>query len=253
MLLSNTARSRSSGFSMIEILVALAVMAILGVLLMVGSQSVRNKSDKAVTLSNWRQISVAIFSYCNDHQQRIPGPLNSLQRAFYNAGQAPGYPPGEIGYFLAPYLAPGLPGQGQKAKTDYTLPPMQSPAVRRQSPLGDKAVQFHMNITIYTHGDERISPFGYRSSGIPPMSLIAVTRTFQEFQANLSEHPMFFMIDRDAIGWDAATLEPLGFTAKPLFGNSRLALYFDGHAADYYPGVKNYPTTGRNGRALSDR
>lgn len=243
------ARRERGGFTLLELMAALVLVLVLGVLLITATRSITQRTDKIATVANWRQIAASIFAYQVDNAGKMPGPLLSLQYATYEV--KPGQAPGALGYFVAPYLQPGLEGNGRAAGRTYTLKAFQSPALRKVSPLKDNAMQFHMNITIYTQGAEKITPFGYRSTGEPVMNWNAIVATFERYQCSMAEIPMFQMYDRDARGWSTATFEPLGVPPEPLFGNSRLALYFDGHVADYYPGVKNYPTTAASGLSLS--
>ncbi len=248
-MIAPISRSERLAFSLLELLVAIAVTTVLAVVLFTSMKAIGNRSDKVRTVGNWRQLSAGIFAYIAEHQDSLPGPLLSLQRATYTV---PTYSPGDLGYYLAPYVEPGLPGNGQQKGATYLIKAMESPAMRKVSPLGAEAVQFHMNINIYTQGTEKIMPFGFRSSTITlPMRWSAVVSTFQNYNTPLSKVPMFVMVDRHAIGWNTATFAPLGVMPEPLFGNSRLALFFDGHVDEFYPGAATYPVTGTTAPSLS--
>ncbi len=242
-LVTQNAMKKAAAFSLSELLVVLALISVLALLVAGGSGYVMRRTDKAVTVANWREISAAIALYSGEHQGMLPGPLASSQRATYYVSQV-SYPvTGALGYYLAPYLAPDLEGQGQLKRTKpYTIRAFQSPAMRKRSPLGDDATQFFININIYTHPGVRFQPFGVMQSGTPvvlPMRVIAAHNRITPY-ARLSEVPMFFMADRYYRHWSEG-LKAAGIPEEPLFGKTRLALFFDGHVGDYFPNAAVYP------------
>ncbi|HUL51348.1 MAG TPA: DUF1559 domain-containing protein [Candidatus Nitrosotalea sp.] len=67
-------RSQSSldGFTLVELLVVISVVAILGALLLPALASAREKSRRAACLSNLRQVGIAIHNYAGDNDGKIP-------------------------------------------------------------------------------------------------------------------------------------------------------------------------------------
>ena len=69
------ARSRNAdrtGFTLVELLVVLAIVLILTSLLMPGLRSARETANKLACASNMRQIGYAITAYATDHNERLP-------------------------------------------------------------------------------------------------------------------------------------------------------------------------------------
>ena len=71
------------GFSMIELLVAVAVAALLMGLLLPALSAAREGARRAVCMSNLRQMSVRIANYADDFDQQAP--------LGYSLGEAPGW------------------------------------------------------------------------------------------------------------------------------------------------------------------
>lgn len=72
-----TSRDRSAGFSLVELLVVIAVIALLTGTLLVAMRSARASAARAGTVGTLRQIAAAHAGYSADHRQRLlPGYLN---------------------------------------------------------------------------------------------------------------------------------------------------------------------------------
>lgn len=60
------------GFSLIELLVVIAVIAIIAALLLPAVSGARSAADRAVCISNLRQVNLAARMYAEDHADAIP-------------------------------------------------------------------------------------------------------------------------------------------------------------------------------------
>jgi prepilin-type N-terminal cleavage/methylation domain-containing protein len=67
---------RVQGFTLVELLVVIAVIAILASLLLPGLSSSREKARRTSCLSQERQFVLAALLYANDNQQKLPVPGN---------------------------------------------------------------------------------------------------------------------------------------------------------------------------------
>ena len=62
----------SRGFTLVELLVVIGIIAILIALLMPGLNAARRQGRAVACLSNLRQMAVAAQAYCNDNGGRFP-------------------------------------------------------------------------------------------------------------------------------------------------------------------------------------
>jgi len=65
-------QSRRLGFTLLELLVVITIIAILAALLLPALSSARRKGQMVQCLNNLRQISQATFLYTDDHEDRLP-------------------------------------------------------------------------------------------------------------------------------------------------------------------------------------
>lgn len=78
--------ARASGFTLVELLVVVGIIAVLIGILMPVLSKARAAANRAVCLSNIRQLSVGIFMYCNDNKGWFPtcaAPADGIAHVHY--------------------------------------------------------------------------------------------------------------------------------------------------------------------------
>ena len=130
-------RGRASGFTLVELLVTIAIIALLAGLLLPALASAKQAGHKASCLSNLRQIGMAIHAYAPDFEGRIPygpkAPPFTSPADFYPSTGTPtpilslrSGTPAALGLLLKSYLGAQAkvlfcPGAGQNVDTAAEL------------------------------------------------------------------------------------------------------------------------------------
>ncbi len=63
---------KTRAFTLIELLIVVAIIGVLAALLLPAMQNMLSKGNDGKTVSNLRQIGAALISYASDHQQLLP-------------------------------------------------------------------------------------------------------------------------------------------------------------------------------------
>jgi prepilin-type N-terminal cleavage/methylation domain-containing protein/prepilin-type processing-associated H-X9-DG protein len=115
-------RYHKRGFTLVELLVVIAVLAVLVALLLPALQRARNQARAVACMSNLRQIGMALVTYASDNRMAIPHRLSE-----FNGSSYPWY------YFLngrsasgTVYLA-GLNNWDHDDRTVFRCPEMEYP------------------------------------------------------------------------------------------------------------------------------
>ena len=74
-----------AAFTLTEILVVITIIAVLATLLFSLTSRMRNKASSAISVSNLRQIGMAITTYASDNNGTLPGPTYAHLRPKYGA------------------------------------------------------------------------------------------------------------------------------------------------------------------------
>jgi prepilin-type N-terminal cleavage/methylation domain-containing protein len=86
-------RSSGRGFTLIELMVVIAIIAVLVALLLPAVSGVKQMGHKAACLSNLRQLGIAMHTYAQDHGGQIPygpkAPPFTSPASFYPSTGAP--------------------------------------------------------------------------------------------------------------------------------------------------------------------
>lgn len=196
------------GFTLIELVVALAIVAILGALALTAMSAARTQGHRAKAVSNMRQIGSAIGLYATDNEARLPGPLWPGQLAEFDPARA-----GRLVRDLAPYL--GLDTPAKPVVIDLFVPP----AYRKITPAASLSTSrtFVMNMAVLS-GNTTINPWGSLAAndGSGPLRMGNIPTTAWGFSDADRRHPRVV-----GSSWAANT------PAEPIH-NKRLAWFFNG-------------------------
>jgi len=209
-------RLKTRAFSLLEMLVVVALLAILIALLSPAISGALRKGRETQRLASIREIGSMIHLYSTDRSGSLPGPLWP--------GQIPVYDPdrdGRLVGVLAQYLGLG-PEQGV-----VPVPLLLPQALDQSRPAGVADVDFRtyvMNMAIRDREDEWFNPWGsLAGAGLPPVNLptlAARTPPVWGFSEADQLHPRVA-----SAPWGANTIP------KPLSRDGRLAWFFDGSVA----------------------
>lgn len=209
---SKVGSKRKRGFTLLEILVVLAVLGALVMLITSLFGRFLLRSDQTVCAANLRQVGAAVFLYVQDHDGDLPGLGGSAQRAHYRNTTLAS--PSAMIDFLQPYL--GIP---EALTRDWLHAEMMScPAgvkqINPQREIGVSHNQYFNHYTTWFAAGDRVRPFGYMGKENPdfPWKLVNIIRPSETIA----------LVDR--------------FSVVPEFhGDSRNVLFIDGHVKSLPP------------------
>jgi prepilin-type N-terminal cleavage/methylation domain-containing protein len=114
--------SHPRGFTLIELVVVIAIVAILAALLLPALASTKEQSQRAACLSNLRQIGIAIRAYADDNSGNIPyGPVSPPFLNPYDFYPSTGAPTSLISLASGAPVGLGLMLQGALASQPKVL------------------------------------------------------------------------------------------------------------------------------------
>jgi prepilin-type N-terminal cleavage/methylation domain-containing protein len=195
-------------FTLVELLVTIAILTILAALSLSAISLTRSTSDRTHAIANMRQIGSAIGLYASDKNGLFPGPLWPGQLAQLDPNRT-----GRLVRELAPYL--GLETPAKPMVIDLFVPP----AYRRMTPTASLPTSrtFVMNMAVAS-GNATINPWGSLAAndGSGPLRLGSVPANAWGFSDADRQHPR-------VAGASWATNTP----TEPIH-KKRLAWFFNG-------------------------
>lgn len=201
-------RDLRNGFTLVELLVAMAVVAILAAMVFGGIGAARTQADRSRAIANMRAIGSGIGLFTADNNGLLPGPLWPGQVAEFDPNRA-----GRLVRELAPYL--GIETPGQPEVIGLFVPP----ALRRiTSPAALSTTRPYVVNMSVQGGNATINPWGSLAAndGSGPARLAAIPEGAWAFSDADRLHPRVA-----GASWAANTAE------KPFHGK-RLAWFFNG-------------------------
>ncbi len=199
------------GFSLLELLVVLAIIGVLTGILVPALSSVRLRGDTVVALSQMRQIEAGIISYTGDHNGSLPGPLYPGQLPMLDPTRS-----GRLVLVLAPYLNIPIP------VSPRLIPLFIPPAYKRNVTAAflTTARTYVMNMAVPMGNNTTVNPWADAATNVgQPMSLSMVPGQIWAFSDADQLHPRVM-----GAFWNVNT------PSKIIHGRRRLAVFFDGSA-----------------------
>lgn len=217
----------SSSFTLVELLVAVAVVAVLGALAFPALQSARNRALEAATASNMRGIGAAILLYVGEHDNRLPGPAAFGVYNLVTVGTSAKGSSCQLGQYLAPYLdKEPLPAQASYAYHAPLLDCPALPAAMRGPSLTTGYAQFLREDYLPANPDNLFgSPGGSTMADaalqpLQPKTLAALTPTARRSS---------ILTTCDQQSWQGSF--SASYTPTGMFHGGRLYLFVDGSVA----------------------
>lgn len=197
------------GFTLVELLVVIGVIALLASLSLTALSQIGAASDRSKAVSNMRQIGAGIALFAADNDGKLPGPLWPGQLAQLDPARS-----GRLVRELAPYL--GIPTPIAPKVEPLFVPPAYRKVV--SSSFLDSARTYVVNMSV-REGDKTIIPWGNLASPpfTQPLKLAAIPPQAWGFSDADRLHPRVA-----GTSWTANT------PPKPIHTPKRLAWFFNG-------------------------
>jgi prepilin-type processing-associated H-X9-DG protein len=207
------------GFTMVELLVILAITAVLAALLLPAMARARRKAEQTSCVSNLKQLGHALQLYIDDNEDSLPGPLWNGVQASADANSSE-----EFLHYAAPYL--GIP-----ALTDEpTIVPVaacpgyiaSAPGVHSIRDMEGR-ISYLLNPNIDPRPGAKLRPFGYPKPLEQPLKRSKVL-TYG------SPAELFAITDADKGNVTDPSVSWWGdLPYSPVHGSTRNQVFFDWH------------------------
>jgi prepilin-type N-terminal cleavage/methylation domain-containing protein/prepilin-type processing-associated H-X9-DG protein len=206
----------ANGFTLLELLVVVAILALLAGIVFASMQSMRQAGAKASTTSGLRSVYTAVILYAQENNNLLPGPVYSGISASYPTKTYPA-----LARRLAPYLTETIHTESGWFQVEE-LEPLNYPALARRYDEVIRGPAYVVNTDIFSDPTYS-SPLGYPpQSGkpaVPPKKLVTIPRP--------SKDVLLFGLDANNLNGTPGWADRVA--RQPLFGNQRPFLYWDGH------------------------
>ena len=200
-------RNEGESFTLIELLIVIAIIGLLAALLLPALASARRSADTTGCASNLRQIGMAVTMYADDNQY-LPGPLYYTQLSVYRQNDL---------YYLCGKIVPYLNYPSRTAQWQYA-PIFTCPGLKRvvswaiPTPANPTPETSYWLIKTATVNGRYLRPFGHYGWADP------------ELYSSLAPAASDCWMTEDTDRVNNSSMD-----APPAHGNVRNRLYFDDH------------------------
>lgn len=221
-------RALRSGFTLIESLVVISIIAVLAVLSFGALGKLRANERSTTCLSNMRQIGLALLAYTAENNTQLPGPLwrGQSPELPVDAEGAPDVTSGNLATFLARYTHDDSRDSGtSQAKTAKIFT---CPAWLANAEVNKETICYYSAGELILPEGEDVFPFGKIRSGENESTLPARL-------ANLpapASLPALWEFDKPIARETMSEYrEDARVPNAPVHKTTRTVLYFDAHVA----------------------
>ena len=206
----------TTGFTLVELLVVIAVIGILAGLLLPALAKVKQKATQSGCLSNLKQIGVALQMYTDDNDNSLPGPVFAGARASYDINSST-----ELIWYLAENLGSPRPSAQTVVADVFVCPGYLRNAPAVTSMMGRKC--YLLNDDVDPSPFVRVPPFGY------PVAPLARPLKMSEFDNYVGPANIFAITDVDKGNINPTVSWWTDLPYEPVHGKVRNQLFFDWH------------------------
>jgi prepilin-type N-terminal cleavage/methylation domain-containing protein/prepilin-type processing-associated H-X9-DG protein len=204
------------GFTLVELLVVVAVIGILAGILLPSLARAKQKAVQTGCLSNLKQIGLAVQMYTDDNEDTLPGPVFSGARASYDINSST-----ELIWFIAENLGAPRPSSRTAVADVFVCPGYLRRAPEVVSMIGRKC--YLLNDDVDPNPLNRVPPFGY------PIAPLAAPLKISAFDSYRPPSSIFAITDVDKGNVNPTVSWWSDLPYEPVHGPVRNQLFFDWH------------------------
>ena len=214
-------RSGTRAFNLVELLVVVAVLAIVAALLLPAWMRAKQQRLQADCLSNLKQLTQALQIYVDDYEDQLPGPVWNGMLASAEANTSE-----QFLHYVAPYL--GVPPLGDEA---VVIPAAACPGYMSVAP-GVRSIRdmegrisYLLNPDVDPRPGPPVRPFGYPDPEQKPLKR-------SDLNQYGSPAELYAISDADQANVTDTSIDwRRDLPVKPVHRGARNQVFFDWHVA----------------------